>query len=153
MAILEVGINLGMKSLVEIKYYSSSDNVLDPNIRAKFLSGLKSYLTEVFGDKINVISLSNFEIVCYYKMVQLPSKEDTNIQPLLSFAIIEKGTDHKFVNQHLKEITSQFLKRYPLNDIFKKRPKYFKEFEPRIDEILGDLRFKIEDRIRSIFGD
>jgi hypothetical protein len=70
MAVLEVGINLGMKNLVENKYYSSSDNVLDPDIRAKFLSGLKSCFTEVFGDKINVISLSNFEIVCYYKMVR-----------------------------------------------------------------------------------
>jgi hypothetical protein len=153
MAVLEVGINLGMKNLVEIKYYSSSDKVLDPNIRAKFLSGLKSYLTEVFGDKINVISLSNFEIICYYKMVQFPSKEDKNTQPLLSFAIIEKGTDHRLVKQHLKEVTSQFLLRYPLNDIFKKQSKYFKEFEHHIDEILGDLRLKLEDRIKSIFGD
>ena len=152
MAVLEVGINLGMKNLVEIKYYSSSDIVLDPNIRAKFLSGLKSYISEVFGDKINVVSLSNFEIVCYYKMVQFPSTEDINTQPILSFAIIEKGTDHKLVKQHLKEITSQFLNRYPLNDIFKKQSNYFIEFESQIDEILGDLRLKIEDRINSIFG-
>ena len=153
MAVLEVGINLGMKNLVEIKYYSSSDNILDPNIRAKFLSGLKSCFTEVFGDKINVISLSNFEIVCYFKMIELPSKEDNNTQPLLSFAIIEKGTNHNFVKQHLKEIISQFLNRFPVNDIFSKNPKYFEGFESRIDEILGDLRLKIEDRIKSVFRD
>ena len=121
MAVLEIGINIGMKNLVEVKYYSSSDNILDPDIRAKFLSGLKSCFTEVFGDKINVISLLNFEIVCYFKMVELPGQEDTKTQPLLSFAIIEKGTDHTFVKQHLKEIISQFLNRYPLNDIFKKK--------------------------------
>ncbi len=153
MAVLEVGINLGMKNLVEIKYYSASDNILDPDIRAKFLSGLKSCFTEVFGDKINVISLLNFEIVCYFKMVELPGSEEKNTQPLLSFAIIEKGTDHKFVKQHLKEMIIQFLNRYPLNDIFKKKSKYFKDFGFRIDEILGDLKLKIEDRIRSVFGD
>jgi len=153
MAVLEVGINLGMKNLVENKYYSSSDNILDPNIRAKFLSGLKSCFTEVFGDKINVISLSNFEIVCYFKMIELPSKEDNDTQPLLSFAIIEKGTNHNFVKQHLKEIISQFLNRFPVNDIFSKEAKYFEGFESRIDEILGDLRLKIEDRIRSVFRD
>jgi len=153
MAVLEVGINLGMKNLVNNKYYSSSDNILDPNIRAKFLSGLKSCFTEVFGDKINVISLSNYEIVCYYKMIQLPDEGDRDTQPLLSFAIIEKETDHNFVKTHLKEIISQFLNRYPVNDIFSKKPKYFKDFMTRIDEILGDLRFKIEDRIKSIFGE
>ena len=133
MAILEVGINLGMKNLVEIKYYSSSDNILDPNVRAKFLTGLKSYITEVYGDKINIISFSGFEIVCHFKMIQLPSKEASNTQPLLSYAIIEKDTDPNFVKQHLKEIISYFLKRYPLNDIFSKKPKYFKILETQKD--------------------
>lgn len=152
MAVLEVGINLGMKNLVEIKYYSSTDNVLDPNIRAKFLSGLKNFIKEVFDDKINVISLSNFEIVCYFKMIELASKEANDTQALLSYAIIEKGTDPNFVKQHLKEIVSYFLNRYPLNDIFSKKTKYFKKSEPQIGEILGDLRFKVEDRIKSVFG-
>ena len=152
MAVLEVGINLGMKNLVEIKYYSSSDNVFDPNIRAKFLTGLKSYITEVYGDKINVVSFSGFEIVCHFKMLQLPNKRTEKPQPLLSYAIIEKGTDPDFVKQHLKEINSYFLERYPVNDIFSKEPEYFKKTEPRIDDILGDLRFKVEDRIKSVFG-
>ena len=152
MAVLEVGINIGMKSLLEIKYYSSSDNILDPNIRAKFLTGLKSYITEVYGDKINVISFSGFEIVCYFKMIQSPDEKDKKPEPLLSYAIIEKETDPNFVKQHLKEIVSYFLERFPPNDIFSKDPKYFKKSETRINEILGDLRFKVGDRIKSVFG-
>ena len=151
MAVLEVGINLGLENLVDIKYYSSSDKILNPNIRAKFLAGIKDFITEVFGDKIKVISLSSFEIVCYYKMVQLPSKLVKKPQPLLLFAIIEKGTKHSFVKKHLREINSDFLNQYSLNDIFSKKPKYFKNFVPRIDEILGDLRFKLEDRLRTVF--
>jgi len=153
MTVLEVGINLGMKNLVDIKYYSSSDKILNPNIRARYLTGLKDFITEVFDDKINVISLTDFEIICYYKTVQISSKVDNKPQPLLSFAIIERGTNHSFVKQHLKEIISQFLNDYALKDIFSKKPKYFKKFIPRIDEILGDLRLKIEDRIRTIFKD
>ncbi|UCD01041.1 MAG: hypothetical protein JSV23_09170 [Promethearchaeota archaeon] len=151
MAVLELGINLGMKSLVEIKYYSSSDNVLNTNIRAKFLTGLEDFITEVFGDKINVISLSNFEIICYFKMVQKPNELVEDKQPLLSYAIIEKGTGHDFVKGHLKKIISHFLNQYDIKDIFSEESKYFKKFEPQIDEILGDLRFKIDDRIRSVF--
>lgn len=153
MAVLEIGINLGTKKLLEIRYYSSLDNVLDPDVRARFLNGLEDFINEVFGDEINVVSLSSFEIICYNKMVQFSNKDGNDFLPLLTFAIIEKGTDHDFVKQHLKKIYSLFLENYDLNEIFMKKSKFFKNFEPQVDEILGDLRFKLEDRIRSIFKD
>ncbi|MFX0082240.1 MAG: hypothetical protein ACFE94_10865 [Candidatus Hodarchaeota archaeon] len=151
MAILEVGINIGMKNLIEIKYYTSSDNVLDPNLRAGFLTALESFTSEVFGDDINVISLASFKLVCCCEMIQMPSNDVENKQPLLSFAIIEKGTEVPVVKEQLNEIVIYFLNRYSLNDIFSKKPKYFKDFETRINEILGDLKLKTEDRFRSIF--
>ncbi|MFW9999559.1 MAG: hypothetical protein ACFE9Q_06750 [Candidatus Hodarchaeota archaeon] len=151
MAILEVGINLGMRNLVEIKYYTSSDNVLDSNLRAGFLTALESFTTEVFGDDISIISLASFKLVCYCEMIQLPNDNPENKQPLLSYAIIEKGTDASVVKVQLSQILSYFLNRYPLNDVFSKKPKYFKQFESRINEILGDLRLKTEDRFRSLF--
>ena len=46
---------------------------------------------------------------------------------------------------------SKFRKQFALNDIVSKDPNYFKKFEKRINEILGDLRFKIDDRLRSLF--
>ncbi|MHA2005713.1 MAG: hypothetical protein ACXABO_02355 [Promethearchaeota archaeon] len=151
MAILECGINIGMKSLIEIKYYSSSDNVLDPDLRAGFLTALESFTNEVFGDDISIISLASFKLVCSCEMIQLPGDEKENKQPLLAFAIIEKGTDTAIIKQYLSEIISHFLNRFSLNDVFSKKPKYFQKFETRINEILGDLKLKTEDRFRSIF--
>ncbi len=151
MAILEVGINLGMRNLVEIKYYTSSDDVLDPNLRAGFLTALESFTSEVFGDDINVISLASFKLVCYCEMIKLPTDNENNKQPLLSYAIIEKATDASVVKQQLSQIISYFLNRYPINDIFSKKPKYFKKFEIRINDVLGDLKLKTEDRFRSLF--
>ena len=151
MAILEVGINFGMKSLIEIRYYSSSDNVLDPNLRAGFLQALESFTSEVFGDDISIISLASFKLVCSCEMLTLPGDELENKQPLLSFAIVEKGTDTAIVKQYLVEILSHFLNRFSLNDIFSKKTKYFKKFENRINGILGDLKLKTEDRFRSLF--
>ncbi|MFX1492723.1 MAG: hypothetical protein ACFFBZ_00415 [Promethearchaeota archaeon] len=150
MAILEVGINLGIRNLIEIKYYSSSDNLLDPNLRAGFLSALESFTHEVFGDDINVVSLASFKLVCYCDLVALPN-DPSNSQPLLSYAIIEKETDAEIVKKLLSQLNSHFLNRYSLNDIFSKKDKYFKNFVDRINEILGDLRLKTEDRFRSIF--
>ncbi|MFX1322320.1 MAG: hypothetical protein ACFFAQ_11830 [Promethearchaeota archaeon] len=151
MAILEVGVNLGTKNLIEIKYYSSSDNVLDADLRAGFLSALESFTTEVFGDNINVVSLASFKLVCYSEMIALPGDDPNNKQPILSYAIIEKETDATLIKQYLAEILSYFLNRYSLNDIFEKKYKYFKTFESRVNEILGDLKLKTEDRFRSIF--
>jgi len=151
MAILEVGINLGTRNIIEIKYYSSSDNILDPDLRAGFLSALESFTNEVFGDDINVVSLASFKLVCYCDLIALPTDDSSNKQPLLSYAIIEKETDPEIVKKYLHEINSHFLNRYSLNDIFSKKGKFFKNFQDRIDEILGDLKLKTEDRFRSIF--
>jgi hypothetical protein len=151
MAILEVGINLGIRNIIEIKYYKSSDNILDPNLRAGFLSALESFTNEVFGDDVNVVSLASFKLVCYCDLVSLPTDDLANKQPLLSYAITEKDTETDIVKKHLATINSHFLNRYSLNDIFSKKGKFFRSFEQRIDEILGDLKLKIEDRFRSIF--
>ena len=153
MVILEVGINLELKRLVEIKYYSSSDNILDPTLRSQFLTGLESFITEVYGDQIRVISLSDFKIVCYPKLIRLQNKEANSDQVLLTYAIVEKGIETNFVKLHLKEIISEFIGMYELNDIFTKKLKHFKEFKPHVDKILGDLRFTTEDRIKMIFRD
>ena len=53
MAILELGINLGVRNIVNKKYYDSDTGVgLDPELRAGFLSALESFTSEVFGDDI-----------------------------------------------------------------------------------------------------
>ncbi|TFF63380.1 MAG: hypothetical protein EU521_02005 [Promethearchaeota archaeon] len=152
MAVLETGINIGNRSLIEIKYYSASDGVLDPNLRAGFLSALESFTNEVFGDDINVVSLASFKLVCFSEMISLPSNDESNnSEPLLVYAIIEKETDPTIIKEHLQKISSHFLNRYSLNDIFSKKPKFFNKFEIRINEIFGDLRLKTEDRFRSLF--
>ena len=153
MAILECGINLGARNLIERQYYSSSDEILDPNLRAGFLSALESFTTEVFGDDINVVSLASYKLVCYCEMISLPysGREDDNKEPLLNYAIVEKETETQVVKEHLKAICSYFLNRFSFNDIFSKKKKYFRKFESRIDEVLGDLKLKTEDRFRSIF--
>ncbi len=151
MAILELGINLGIRNILNKKYYDSDTGVgLDPELRAGFLSALESFTSEVFGDDINVISLASFKLVCYCELISLPNDE-SNKQPLISFAITEKETDSEIIKRHLEEISSHFLNRYSLNDIFSKKEKFFKKFERRVDEIIGDLKLKTEDRFRSIF--
>jgi hypothetical protein len=150
MAIIEVGINIGNRNLIEVKYYTSND-VLDPHLRAGFLSALESFTTEVFSDHIDVVSLASYKLVCNCEMIALPGEDKDNTQPLLAFAIIEKETDSEVVKKLLNEITQNFLNRYSINDIFSKKEKYFKDFLERIDKILGDLKLKMEDRFKSLF--
>ena len=150
MAVLECGINIGNRNLIEVRYYVSSD-VLDPNLRAGFLSALESFTTEVFSDSINVVSLASFKLVCFCEMVALPGEDKDDTQPLLAYAIIEKETESEVVKRLLNEIIMTFTNRYSVLDIFEKKPKYFRKFEIRISNILGDLKMKTEDRFKSLF--
>lgn len=150
MAVLECGINIGNRNLIEVRYYASSD-VLDPNLRAGFLSALESFTTEVFSDSINVVSLASFKLVCFCEMVALPGEDKDNTQPLLAYAIIEKETEAEVVKRLLNQIIMTFQNRYSVLDIFEKKPKYFRKFDIRISDILGDLKMKTEDRFKSLF--
>ncbi len=150
MAVLECGINIGNRNLIEVRYYASSD-VLDPNLRAGFLSALESFTTEVFSDSINVVSLASFKLVCFCEMVALPGDDEDNTQPLLAYAIIEKETESEVVKRLLNQIIMTFTNRYSVLDIFEKKPKYFRKFDIRISDILGDLKMKTEDRFKSLF--
>ncbi|MGV9172194.1 MAG: hypothetical protein ACOC44_04860 [Promethearchaeia archaeon] len=126
---------------------------MDPNLRAGFLSALESFTNEVFGDNVNVVSLASFKLVCYSEEISLPGSKEKNKDSLLCYAIIEKETsDPDTIKKLLRRITSLFLNRYSLHDIFfkdKKKAKYHK-FNKRIDDTLGDLSLKTEDRFRSI---
>ena len=150
MAVLECGINIGNRNLIEVRYYVSSD-VLDPNLRAGFLSALESFTTEVFSDSINVVSLASFKLVCFCEMVALPGEDKDDTHPLLAYAIIEKETESEVVKRLLNQIIMTFQNRYSILDIFEKKPKYFRKFEVRISDILGDLKMKTEDRFKSLF--
>jgi hypothetical protein len=126
---------------------------LDPGIRANFLIGLESFLDEAFGDRISTISLSDFKFIVYFKKIQVPDKDTNDTELLVTFAIIEQETDPNFVKKHLKEILREFRNKYSLSDILSKSPIHFQNFKKRINEILGDLRLKIDDRLRSLFRD
>ena len=153
LAILEVGTNLGNRNILEIKFYTEDTNPLDSDLRAGFLTALENFTSELFGDDINVVSLSDFKMVCYTEVVSLPlPEEEANEQPLIFYGIIEKDTDTEVVKKQLQKLSRHFINRFPLNDIFSKKKKYFnKKFSSRVNEVLGDLRLKTEDRFRAIF--
>ncbi|MHA1194851.1 MAG: hypothetical protein ACTSRH_01800 [Promethearchaeota archaeon] len=151
MAILELGINLGIQNIITRKYYDSDmGSALDPELRAGFLTALENFTTEVFGDDLHVVSLASLKLVCNIKKLKpIDEKEGENL--LVCYAIVEKETETDIVKKHLNEILEHFLNRYSIHDIHHKKEKFFKKFESRIDSILGDLRLKVEDRFRSIF--
>ena len=84
-------------------------------------------------------------------MVALPGEDASNTQPLLAYAIIEKETESEVVKGLLEEIIVTFMNRYSLLNVFEKKTKYFRKFEVRISDILGDLKMKTEDRFKSLF--
>jgi len=147
MVILEVGINLELRNILEVKYYLSSDDGLDSNLRTGFLSALESFSSEAFGDDFGVISLASYKLVYYYEEISSPLDEKRENIPLLFYAIIEKGTDIDVVKDGLRELHSIFLNRYSLRDIITRKKDYFKGFQTRIDKTFNNLSQKMEEPI------
>jgi hypothetical protein len=151
MPIYETGINIGNRSLIEIQYYSSHEQ-LDPSLRAGFLQALDGFSHEVMGDNIDTISLASFKLVCVSIPMSIPGKtleEDT--LPLMVYAIIDKTLSVELIKRELNHILKNFSNRYSKKEIFSKKSKFFKKFAPIIDDTLGDLKLKEEDRFKSIF--
>ncbi len=134
--------------MVSREYYSSGTS-LDKNLRAGLLSAISGFAKEAFKDNIESFSLSNYEIVCQVKPVRVPG--ENNDSTVLTFAIIDKGTNSKTVKKNLKKITSAFLGRYSLLDVRKGNTTFFDEFGERMDNIFKDLRLRSEDRFKSVF--
>jgi DNA-binding NtrC family response regulator len=72
-------------------------------------------------------------------MIELPGDEKTNPQPLLSFAIIDKGTDHTFVEQHLKEILSKFGYTVLTAPDGKSALEFYRKEQGQIDLVILDM--------------
>ncbi|MHA1734686.1 MAG: hypothetical protein ACTSU5_22340 [Promethearchaeota archaeon] len=148
MAILESGIIFDGITVVSREYYASGTS-LDKNLRAGLLSAISGFAKEAFKDNIESFSLSNYEIVCLVKPVRVPGESTDST--ILTFAIIEKGTNSKTVKKNLKKIVGAFLSRYSLLDVRKGNVTFFEEFGERMDGIFKDLRLKSEDRFKSVF--
>ena len=147
MVILEVGINLDLHNILEIKYYSSPDELISSDLRARFLSALKSFSSETLGEDIGVISLAPYELVCYCKEISLSFDGKEKNVPLLLYAIIEKGTDIEVVKDSLKKLHSIFTNTYTPDEIITQKTDYFKGFQAQIDEIFNKLNLKLEEPI------
>ncbi len=149
MAIYEMGLLLNGKILVEKKYYVSA-NALDNQLRAGLLAAVDGFAKEAFNTELDSFTLSSYTLVAVSEELPMPGDEST-INTLMMFSIIEKDTNEKAVKNCMLEAINQFKNRYSINDILIKESKHFKKFANRFDKIFQDLTLKSEDRFGSMF--
>lgn len=151
MAIYETGILLDRKTLVEKKYYDSS-NQLDNDLRAGLLSAIDGFAKEAFDTELDSFTLSTYTLLAISRQIREPGTEGKHgMHTLMMFAIIEKETNEKAVKDCMNDAVNQFLNRYSTNDILTKKSKHFRKFTKRFDKIFKDLSLKSEDRFSSMF--
>lgn len=151
MAIYETGILIDRKTLLEKKYYDSS-NQLDNDLRAGLLSAIDGFAKEAFDTELDSFTLSTYTLLAISRTIKEPGVEDrSGKHTLMMFAIIEKETNERAVKDCMKDAVNQFMNRYSVNDILSKPAKHFKKFGKRFDKIFKDLSLKSEDRFSSMF--
>ena len=155
MAILEIGICLDTETLFRVEYHPSLKESEEINfeefsaLKAKFFNALEHFILEVFGDKIESLSLGQYKLICFSKEIENNSKE--NIHSILFYyAVVEDNTKFKLIKKMLMKIDEYFLNRYSLALISSKTNNNFKEFETRVNEIVGDLKINSQERFQFI---
>ena len=118
MTILEFGINIGDKNIIEIKYYRPEDGIdFSSAHRTNFLNAIEKFCTEVYGFDLDSVNLGTYQIICHKEIVNNPNEKETKT-PITYYCIIEKDTDSKLVNNLLIEINRYFRNRFSLHFIF-----------------------------------
>ena len=149
MTVLETSIIFKGESLVKRVFYDATD-VLDPNIRNSLIQAITGLADEAFDDSIESFTLGEHAIIMLTRELEEPANPGKQ-HPLQIYAIVEKDTDESTVKRCLNEALDQFLNRFSLNHIFQLKIKKFKKFPERLDNIFQDLRWRTEDRFKSIF--
>ena len=146
MVIFELGIVKSGVPLVSRQYYKDYNVNVDPVLRGGFLSGLNAFVQEVFSDKIDSFSMENFKIafISYFL-------KHTKGESIILYCIGDKNLNLKFANKALTYVLDKFLEKYNELKDFIGDVKIFDEFNQTIDDILGDLAKKPDDRFRSVF--
>jgi hypothetical protein len=156
MGILEIGVNLGRHKLLSVRFYSQEDLMSNEklnsfsDLRDDFIAAIDDLAAQVFGENLNAVSLSDYRVI--YNSERLRSPYDDKNLPLICYSITENSdNDTEWLKKVLKEVSSQFLNRYSLYTIFSPGEVDFQKFEPRIHDILTDLRIKIQESFRDLF--
>ncbi|MBD3195693.1 MAG: hypothetical protein GF317_11585 [Candidatus Lokiarchaeota archaeon] len=136
MAILEIGLNLEKKHILNIQYDNfKSTKDWDPSLRAGFISFLDSFSKNVYGKNLDMIKMKDFQMIFHSKIIE-SFTEPKEQKPLICYCITDNSKNKNIQKDILKEILEQFLNRYAIFDIFTKDEKYFVEFKPRVKSLV-----------------
>lgn len=157
MGILEIGVNIGNHNLISVKFYSQEDvqksKILQSfsDLRHDFIAAIDDLAKNLFGQDLNVVSLSEYRLIYISQSVTDPYREENNL-PLICYSITDNNHNNiEWTKKILKEVLNLFLNRYSLFTICSPGEIDFQQFEPRIHHVVGDFRYKIEDSFQDIF--
>ncbi|MBD3226997.1 MAG: hypothetical protein GF329_02330 [Candidatus Lokiarchaeota archaeon] len=76
--------------------------------------------------------------------------EPKDKKALIGYCITDEEKEEKVLKPLLKDILNQFTNRFAVYDIFTKDSEYFKEFKPRVDGLMKDLKLSVKDRFKDL---
>ena len=101
-------------------------------------------------DEIQKFTLGTYTIVLLTQHIPFTdiSEKKSHIH---IYCIVNKNTDIEWLRKVMKNTLSSFTSRFTSYDIINHNRSKFTIFDERVDQILGDLIYKKEDRFRNVF--
>lgn len=114
-------------------------------IRDGLISAIQTFAQRALQEQVESFVMSGTIIIISCKPVILRQREEM----LCAFAICDRDAPEKLVNEALTKILAIFIQTQVIRSYGSSR--MYARFEKRIDEILGDLLLRPEDRVALLF--
>ncbi len=146
MSVREVGLMATGLAIVRKQYAERTvDGETNPILRDGLLTAIGDFAAEVFQDQLEIFQMKDNTIVILSGRTLMDGQEET----LLTYAVCDRQVPQKSVREALKRIYSAFSDRFPELERQVYLTKY-EGFAKIIDEILGDLVLRPQDRVRRL---
>ncbi|MEA2071682.1 MAG: hypothetical protein U9O98_10395 [Asgard group archaeon] len=141
MPIIEAGVMYEGILLVKNRYYDETE--IDSFLTSSFLETIQKFGKEAFKDDTEFFRMKRYTI--YLHKISLKKSKD-----LVTVYIICYSKDpEKVIRRIISKIANEFIKEYPV--ISHPETTRYKKFKEKMSSIIGDLRYKTEDRLKKVF--
>jgi hypothetical protein len=146
MAVREFGLMINGVTIISREYRDEEKR--DDSfrvVRDGLISAIQTIAQRALQEQVESFKMSGTTIIITCKPVILKGREEM----LCAFAICDPKPPEKLVKEALNEILSEFTRTQIIRSYGSSQ--MYAHFEKQIDEILGDLLLRPEDRVALLF--
>jgi hypothetical protein len=140
LAVIEAGVLVGGLPIVKVQYYD--DAKAGSLLTAGLLEAIQQFASDIFNDETESFKMKRYNIY----LLREPFEKN---KPITAYCICERGDRETTIKDLLDIMIKRFLERF--DSIEHSSLEKYRTFETIIDNAIGDLKFRPDERLKKVF--